>query len=186
MTDGAPRVAVIGSGAWGTTLALLVARSEPVTLLCHSPETAARLRADRVNERRLPGIPLPERVHATADAATLATAELVLVAVPSSHLRSSVAGVATAIPPTSDVLSVVKGLESGTPLRMTEAIADAGRQSRRAGLPRCPARTSPRRSPAACRRRRSCRPKMRRLPSGSWPAWPVASSGSTRTRTSSA
>ena len=125
MTDGAPRVAVIGSGAWGTTLALLVARSEPVTLLCHSPETAARLRADRVNERRLPGIPLPERVHATADAATLATAELVLVAVPSSHLRSSVAGVATAIPPTSDVLSVVKGLESGTLLRMTEAIADA-------------------------------------------------------------
>ena len=50
-----PRVAVVGAGAWGTTLARVVARTEPVTLLCHSPETAARIAATGRNEARLPG-----------------------------------------------------------------------------------------------------------------------------------
>ena len=125
MTDDSPRVAVIGSGAWGTTLALLVARVEPVTLLCHSPETAARLRTERRNERRLPGIELPPRLHPTANPADLGGAELVIVAVPSQHLRGTIAGLAGSIPPGADILSVVKGLEGGTLLRMTEVIADA-------------------------------------------------------------
>ncbi len=125
MTHDAPRVAVIGSGAWGTTLAVLIARSEAVMLLCRSPETAARLQADRVNERRLPGISLPERIEPTADPSALATAELVIIAVPSSHVRESVDRVAAAIQPGADILSVVKGLEPGTLLRMTEVIAEA-------------------------------------------------------------
>ncbi len=58
----APSVAVIGAGAWGTTLARLVARVEPVTLLCHSPETAARIRETGRNEARLPGVDLPKTV----------------------------------------------------------------------------------------------------------------------------
>src|SRR5207244_5874201 len=79
-TDAAPRVAVVGSGAWGTTLALLVARAEPVTLLSHSAATAARLAETHQNERRLPGIELPSRVRVTADAGALADAtDLVLV-----------------------------------------------------------------------------------------------------------
>ena len=56
-----PRVAVIGAGAWGTTLARLVARVEPVTLVCHSPETAVRINETHRNESRLPGEP-PEGV----------------------------------------------------------------------------------------------------------------------------
>jgi glycerol-3-phosphate dehydrogenase len=64
-----PRVAVVGSGAWGTTLALLLARREPVTLWCHSPETAARIAAEGRNEARLPGVALPALVRATADPA---------------------------------------------------------------------------------------------------------------------
>jgi len=126
MTEAHPRVAVVGSGAWGTTLAIGVARSEAVTLLCQSPETAARLRDERRNERRLPGIDLPPRVQPTADPGALADAELVIVAVPSAHLRETMTRLAPAIPPSADVLSVVKGLEVGTLLRMTEVIADAG------------------------------------------------------------
>jgi glycerol-3-phosphate dehydrogenase (NAD(P)+) len=126
MTDGAPRVAVIGSGAWGTTLALLVARVEPVTLLCHSAETAERLRTERRNERRLPGIDLPAEVQPSADAAALAGTDLVIVAVPSAHVRETIGRLGPAIPATADVLSVVKGLERRTFLRMTEVIADAG------------------------------------------------------------
>ena len=54
------RVAVVGAGAWGTTLAALVARTEPVLLLCHAAGTAAAIRDTGRNERRLPGIPLPD------------------------------------------------------------------------------------------------------------------------------
>ncbi len=88
-----PRVAVVGAGAWGTTLARLVARIEPVTLLCHSPETAARIAETGRNEARLPGVDLPPTVIATADPAALRDAtDLVLFAAPSAHLRSTVDG----------------------------------------------------------------------------------------------
>jgi len=126
MTKAAPRVAVIGSGAWGTTLALLVARSETVTLLCHSQTSAARLRTERRNERRLPGVELPASVLPAADPIVLAGAELVIVAVPSAHLRAMIERLSSSIPSGADVLSVVKGLEPGTLLRMTQVIADAG------------------------------------------------------------
>ncbi len=125
MTEASPRVAVIGSGAWGTTLALLVARSEPVTLLCHAEATATRLRETRRNGVRLPGVELPEAIQPTADPASLAGAELVIVAVPSSYVRATIARLASSIPVSADVLSVVKGLEHGTLLRMTEVVAHA-------------------------------------------------------------
>ncbi len=121
-----PRVAVVGAGAWGTTLARVVARMEPVTLLCHSPETAARIRETGRNEARLPGVDLPTGVVATADPSALAAAtDLVLFAAPSAHLRSMVGAVAPFLDPGADLLSVVKGLERGTLLRMSEVIAEA-------------------------------------------------------------
>ena len=87
-----PRVAVVGAGAWGTTLARVIARVEPVTLVCHSAETAAVINATGQNERRLPGVDLPKTVVATADVAALAEAtDLVLFAAPSAHLRATAA-----------------------------------------------------------------------------------------------
>ena len=132
MTDG-PAVAVVGSGAWGTTLALLVAGDERVALLSHSPATATRIAATRRNERRLPGIELPQAIEVSAEVSALeAASALIILAVPSAHLRAEVTRVAPHIPPGADVLSVVKGIESGTLLRMTELIADA---SAAAGAP---------------------------------------------------
>ncbi len=125
--DGTPRVAVIGSGAWGTTLATLVAQQEPVLFLTRSPETAEQIAKDRKNIRRLPGIDLSPLVQVTADASQLySVTDLVIFAVPSAHLREMVERVAHWIPDSADILSVVKGLERGTLLRMTEVIADAG------------------------------------------------------------
>jgi glycerol-3-phosphate dehydrogenase (NAD(P)+) len=122
-----PRVAVVGAGAWGTTLAVLVGRVEPVILLAHDAEAAARIEKARENERRLPGVALPADVHVTADPSALAAAEeLVIFATPSSHLRATVEIVAPHIPPSADLLSVAKGLEPGSLLRMTEVIAAAG------------------------------------------------------------
>jgi glycerol-3-phosphate dehydrogenase (NAD(P)+) len=125
-SDGSPRVAVVGAGAWGTTLALLVAQAEPVLLWTHSSEGAAQIEHDHRNGRRLPGVDLPDRVHVTADPALLASAkDLVIVAVPSAHVRETLTQVGKSIPRSADVLSVVKGLERGTLMRMTEVIADA-------------------------------------------------------------
>jgi glycerol-3-phosphate dehydrogenase (NAD(P)+) len=123
----APRVAVVGAGAWGTTLARLVSGAEPVSLICHSPEVASEIARTRRNEGRLPGIDLPEHLIATADPAAVAdAADLVVFATPSRHLRATVASVAPYLPTTADVVSVVKGLEADSLLRMTEVIADAG------------------------------------------------------------
>ena len=120
------RVAVIGAGAWGTTLARIIGRQEPILLVARSDEAARAIEHDRRNERRLPGIDLPGSLVATADPAAVSDAvDLVIVAVPSSHVRSAVSAVAPYIAPTADVVSVVKGLESNTLLRMSEVIAEA-------------------------------------------------------------
>ena len=125
--DAPARVAVIGAGAWGTTLAAIVAQREPVTLLCHSPETAARIEETRRNEARLPGIDLPAGIRASHDPSALAEATgLIVFATPSAHLRETVERVAAHVPASADILSVVKGIERGRHLRMTEVIAEAG------------------------------------------------------------
>jgi glycerol-3-phosphate dehydrogenase (NAD(P)+) len=126
MSHGPIGVAVVGSGAWGTTIAALIGRQEPVALLCRSADTAATIQASRRNERRLPGIDLPSGLTATADAGVLEDAGLVILAVPSAHLRTVISGLADSIPASADVLSLVKGIEQGTLLRMSEVIADAG------------------------------------------------------------
>jgi glycerol-3-phosphate dehydrogenase (NAD(P)+) len=122
-----PRVAVVGSGAWGTTLAALVAQREPVLLLAHSAVTAERIASTRRNEARLPGIDLPEAIVPVADPSALAgVPDLVIFAVPSTHLRATVGAVAPHVHPGADLLSVVKGIEPGSLKRMSEVILDAG------------------------------------------------------------
>jgi len=124
---GGPRVAVVGAGAWGTTLAAIVAKREPALLLCRRAELADEINATHRNERRLPGIALPEALVASADVGVLEdAADLVIFAAPSPHLRRVVGEAAPCVAPTADVLSVVKGLEGGTLLRMSEVIVDAG------------------------------------------------------------
>ena len=108
-----PRVAIVGAGAWGTTLARLIAGVEPVTLLCHSAEVSSEITRTHRHDHRLPGIELPGRVVATADPAALAEAhDLVILATPSRHLRAMVTAVAPHLPPTADLLSVVKDSRS--------------------------------------------------------------------------
>jgi glycerol-3-phosphate dehydrogenase (NAD(P)+) len=125
MSDRAPRVAVVGSGAWGTTIATLTGRREPVALVCRSAETASVIAATGRHERRLPGIDLPRDLVATADPAVVAGVDLVVLAVPSAYLRGVVGAMADHIPPAADILSLVKGIERGSLMRMSEVIADA-------------------------------------------------------------
>jgi glycerol-3-phosphate dehydrogenase (NAD(P)+) len=121
------RVAIVGAGAWGTTLAALVADREPVLLVAHREEVAEQVRRERRDEARLPGIDLPDEVVATSETAAVGSAvDLVVFAVPSSHLRAVVSAVAPFVPASADLVSVAKGLETGSLLRMTEVIAQAG------------------------------------------------------------
>jgi glycerol-3-phosphate dehydrogenase (NAD(P)+) len=97
-----------------------------VILLCHTAETAAEIARTRRNERRLPGVDLPDGVIPTADPAALTDAsDLVLFAVPSAYLRTTVAACAAALSTDADILSVVKGLEQDTLRRPSEVIAES-------------------------------------------------------------
>ena len=122
--SGGPSLAVVGAGAWGTTLATLLSKAAPVTLLARDEAHAATLRTDGENKRYLPGVPLDERVSVTADPSDLGAAtELVVFAVPSRAMRSSVVSVAGSLSESAVLLSVAKGIEAGSLLRMTEVIA---------------------------------------------------------------
>jgi glycerol-3-phosphate dehydrogenase (NAD(P)+) len=124
MAGRGPRRAVVGAGAWGTTLAVLLSRTGPVTLLARDEEQADQLRADGRNERRLPGVTLGPDVVISAHPGDLTAAtDLVVLAVPSIVLRSRVRAIAGSLPGDAVLLSVVKGLERGTLLRMSQVIA---------------------------------------------------------------
>ena len=125
MTTGGPALAVVGAGTWGTTLATLLARAMPVTLLARDEAHATTLRADNENRRYLPGVPFDERIAISADPAALESAsELVILAVPSRALRSTVAAVVGSLRDETVLLSVAKGIEVGTLLRMTQVVAE--------------------------------------------------------------
>jgi glycerol-3-phosphate dehydrogenase (NAD(P)+) len=123
MTD---QVGVIGAGAWGTTLAILLADAErPVSLWAHSAESAARLAQARRNERYLPDMPFPPNLRVVTDDAYLAEPHrFYVLAVPSSHVRATLRAVGPRLHPGAPVLSVVKGIEEGTHLRMSEVVAE--------------------------------------------------------------
>jgi glycerol-3-phosphate dehydrogenase (NAD(P)+) len=117
------RHAVIGAGAWGTTLAVHLARNGPVTLLARNEKQANELAATRENQRHLPGITIPPEIAVTADARDVAAAvELVVLAVPAAAMRETAARIKPHVAPSAILLSVAKGIEQGTLLRMTQVI----------------------------------------------------------------
>ncbi len=122
MTD---QIAIIGAGAWGTTLAIhLAAAQRPVNLWAHSSESAERLAQTRTNERYLPGVVLPPNVRVVTDDAFLAEPHrLFVLAVPSEHVRATLQRLGPRMSPGTPILSVVKGIEEGTHLRMSEVVA---------------------------------------------------------------
>ncbi|HEX7197702.1 MAG TPA: NAD(P)H-dependent glycerol-3-phosphate dehydrogenase [Candidatus Limnocylindria bacterium] len=123
MTD---QVGVIGAGAWGTTLAVLLADAQrPVSLRAHSTESAERLAHARANERYLPGVIFPPNVRVVTDDAYLSEPHrFYVLAVPSAHVRRTLESVGALLDPDAPILSVVKGIEEGTHLRMTQVIGD--------------------------------------------------------------
>ncbi len=125
-TNNESKTTIIGAGAWGTTLSwLLSSHGHPITLWVRRPEFAAQLQQQRENRKYLPGVVLPEIVTVTSDlSGALADAEVIAIAVPSHGFRDVVARAAEHIPAGSLILSVVKGLERGTGMRMSEILTE--------------------------------------------------------------
>ncbi len=108
------RIAVIGAGSWGTTLALVAARAgNGVRLWAHSAEVADGLRLRRENPIYLPGLPLPDSISPTHDLAeALADAEIVLTAVPSHVCRDVYRQMLPHLRPEMTFVNATKGIET--------------------------------------------------------------------------
>jgi glycerol-3-phosphate dehydrogenase (NAD(P)+) len=119
------RVAVVGAGSWGTAVAAIVAEHAAVQLWARDPGLAASINADHENARYLPGIALPDVVHATADLAEACSdADVVVLAVPSHGFRAVLSDAAAVIGDEVPIVSLAKGVEQDTHLRMTQVVAD--------------------------------------------------------------
>jgi glycerol-3-phosphate dehydrogenase (NAD(P)+) len=111
---GTMKLAVLGAGAWGTALAASWAPHHAVTLWARNAADIDAMRTSRLNARYLPGCPLPATLAFSTDFDTaVATAELVVIAVPSSGLRSTLAAL-SAHPKLPPVVWVCKGFEPGS------------------------------------------------------------------------
>ncbi len=126
------RVAVVGTTSWGTTLAVLLARgSTDVSLIARSVQEMDVLEAARENTRHRPGLRFPDALRVTNDHEAIATADVVLLAVPSVSLRTNLVRIAPAISPDASVLSASKGIETDTCLRMSQVIETFGIERQR-------------------------------------------------------
>ena len=119
------RVAVIGAGSWGTTVAALAAENTPTTLWARRPELAEQIATEHVNGAYLADYPLPASLHATADLEEAVTqADVLVMGVPSQGFRDALVDVAQYLRPWVPVVSLTKGLELGTRRRMSEIIGE--------------------------------------------------------------
>ena len=116
-------IAVIGSGAWGTALALRLCKNgHHVTMWTHSPEKARWIQHSR-RCPRLPKAELPADMTITADPACVTGCDLVVMATPSYPIRDVCRQIAPYLDEKTVMVSVTKGIEQGTLMRMSEVVA---------------------------------------------------------------
>ncbi|MGN6127457.1 MAG: NAD(P)H-dependent glycerol-3-phosphate dehydrogenase [Humibacter sp.] len=117
---------VLGAGSWGTTFAKVLADGgSDVTLWARRPEAAREIDEARRNSKYLPGINLPRNLKATSDLAdAVRGADQLFLSVPSQTLRDNLIDLEPVLPPDIPVVSLMKGVEKGTGLRMSEVIVE--------------------------------------------------------------
>ncbi|MCV7338026.1 MULTISPECIES: NAD(P)H-dependent glycerol-3-phosphate dehydrogenase [Mycolicibacterium] len=118
------KAAVMGAGAWGTALAKVLADAgNPVTMWARRPEVADEINTDHRNSRYLGDVVLPPSIRATADPAeALEGACTVLLGVPAQQLRANLEGWKHLIGDDVTLVSLAKGIELGTLMRMSQVI----------------------------------------------------------------
>jgi glycerol-3-phosphate dehydrogenase (NAD(P)+) len=119
------RVAVIGAGSWGTTVAALAALNTPTVLWARRDDLVEHVNREHENPQYLPGFTLPSELRATASLAdAVGSADVVVMGVPSHGFRSVLAEAAPFIRPWVPLVSLSKGLEASTLKRMSEVVRD--------------------------------------------------------------
>lgn len=119
-------IGIIGSGAWGTTLALLLAKKGlHTTLWEHQAERAQVMQQQRENSFFLPGFQFPDKLHITSDIAeTTQHKDLLVLVTPSQRLRDNLRLLAPYLDKNTLLVSASKGIEVGTLKRMTQIVID--------------------------------------------------------------
>ncbi|MFA5039368.1 MAG: NAD(P)H-dependent glycerol-3-phosphate dehydrogenase [Candidatus Omnitrophota bacterium] len=135
MTKKIRKITVLGDGGWGTTLSILLfEKGMDVTLWSPFEDYAGYLRDHRLNPRYLKGVLLPKGLKITSSFAGLDNMDLIVAAVPSNYLRGVLEKSRAFVSPRLPVVSVVKGIEEKTLLRMTQVIRRVWKSERLAVL----------------------------------------------------
>lgn len=126
MTSSPQQVCVIGSGAWGTALATVLAdQGHPVTMWSYEDEVAQTINTNHINEKYLPGVTLPKNITATTDALQAVADRQIIVSVcPAQHVRSVTSLWAESASPSAVIVSASKGIEQGTGLLMSDVFQE--------------------------------------------------------------
>ncbi len=119
-------VGIIGSGAWGTTLGLLLAKKGiPTTLWEHQPQRAIEMQQQRENKEFLPGFPFPATLQITSDVEeAVYNKEMLILVTPSQRMRENVRKLAPFVGPETLLINASKGIEINTLKGMTEVISE--------------------------------------------------------------
>jgi glycerol-3-phosphate dehydrogenase (NAD(P)+) len=120
------RIVILGSGAWGTAIALSLHRrgGHHITLWSHNEDEAKQIVGAGENKLFLPGFPLPAGLKVTADMAPISRADIVVSVIPSEFLRPTLTRLCTHLHNGQFVVSATKGVEQRTFLRMTEVVSE--------------------------------------------------------------
>ncbi len=117
-------ICVMGAGAFGTALAISLSAENEVTLWTHDADHAERMQSDRRNDRRLPGLALPDSLQVTSRALPT-DLSAVLIAIPTQKLRQFLDESANTIPANIPLVACCKGIELSTGKRPTEILTEA-------------------------------------------------------------
>ena len=116
-------VSILGGGSWGTTVASLVARNSSCTLWARDQKTVDEINQHHTNSKYLPEASLPESLYATTDLEeAVSGTDLLVMGVPSQGFRSVLSEIKPYVRPWIPVISLTKGLELSTGMRMSEII----------------------------------------------------------------
>ena len=119
------RVGIIGAGAWGTALAIVLRRNgHEVLLWAYEREVAEAINRDHANALYLPGIALDPAIRAADALPALAGSDLLLLAAPAQHLRAALKGLAPHLGATVPLVICTKGIEQGTTALMSEILVE--------------------------------------------------------------
>src|SRR5215468_5922059 len=118
------RLSIIGAGAWGTALAIVLRRAKrEVVIWARTPDVAKTIRSRHENPLYLPGQRLDRAIRATADLYEAAQCEAALLVTPAQHLRAVATELARHLPKSTPVVICAKGIEQATGSLMTEVVA---------------------------------------------------------------